>query len=151
MNTLRTRPAAGTGVRLAHMPDGDHGRRAVTDSARYLKAMRDEGGWSKGLLHHVDSLVKPTRAGAHTSSKLSQSLFCTPIQGPFCEPIDNGPRAVQCLDLPNTLMNSQVGPMGDFMRVMQRSKVQAARRQVRAFKFLVRESALLIRHDEASI
>ena len=79
MDTLRTRPAAGTGVRLAYMPDGDHGRRAVTDSARYLKAMRDEGGWSKGLLHHVDSFVKPTRVGAHTSSKLSQSPFWKPI------------------------------------------------------------------------
>ena len=81
VDTLRTRPASGTGVRLAYVPDGDYGRRTITDSARYLKAMRDEGGWSEGLVHDVDSSVKPTRTGTHTSSKLSQSPFCTPIWG----------------------------------------------------------------------
>ncbi len=65
--------------RFAYVPDGDYGRRAVTDSARCLKSMRDEGRWSKGLLHRVDFSVKPTRAGAHTSSKLSQSPYSTPI------------------------------------------------------------------------
>ena len=61
MDTLRTRPASGTGVRLAYVPDGDYGRRTITDSARHLKAMRDEGGCSEGLsARNVDSSVKPT-------------------------------------------------------------------------------------------
>ena len=83
VDTLRTRPASGTRVRLAYVPDSDHCRRTITDSARYLKAMRDEGRWSKGLLHDVDASVKPTRADAHTSSKLSQSPFTpiTPLTG----------------------------------------------------------------------
>jgi len=54
---------------------------APSQTARHLKAMRDEGGWSEGLVHDVDSSVKPTRTGTHTSSKLSQSPFYTPIRG----------------------------------------------------------------------
>ena len=59
VDTLRTRSASGTGVRVAYVPDGDHRRRTITDSACYLKAMRDASSWSKGLLHDIDSSVKP--------------------------------------------------------------------------------------------
>ena len=39
----------------------------------------------------LNSFVKPTPAGAATSSKLSQSQFCTPIRGHFSTPIDTPP------------------------------------------------------------
>jgi hypothetical protein len=59
--------------------DVDHGHRAITDGAHHLKAGRDEGRESKGLLHHIDSSVKPMGDSASTSSKLRQSPYSTPI------------------------------------------------------------------------
>ena len=73
VDTLKTRPAARTAVRLAYVPDGDHGRRAVTGSARYLKAMRE---------HNVDSLGKPTESAPNFIKIGSEPRFCRPIRGP---------------------------------------------------------------------
>jgi hypothetical protein len=42
---------------------------------------RGTGLMDVGSLHHVDSFVKPTRAGARTSSKVSQSQFGRPLTG----------------------------------------------------------------------
>ncbi len=55
MDTPGLCATSGTATGLATVADSDHGHRTITDGAHHLKAGRDEGRDSKGLLHRADS------------------------------------------------------------------------------------------------
>jgi hypothetical protein len=56
VDSLRTHPASGTRARPARTADGDHRGGAIIGGVLHHESERDQGGWSEGLLHGVDSL-----------------------------------------------------------------------------------------------
>jgi len=79
MDALGDRRAVRTSARFARGANRDDGGRAVM-----YGIFNVETGWHKGrgaqaTGHGVDSFMKPTQAGAQTSSKVSQSPTLTPF------------------------------------------------------------------------
>jgi hypothetical protein len=50
-------------TRAARGTRGDYGYGATTAGTLHVKPAKDQGRQTQGLLRHVESIVKPTRAG----------------------------------------------------------------------------------------